>query len=53
MCVHANSFIKIIMKQKKNYKKLCVCVINVSLIFKNKGHFKKLYLALFKYLSNN
>ena len=52
VCVYANSFIKIIMKQQKLQKNY-VCVINVSLIFKNKGHFKELYLAIFKYLRNN
>ena len=48
MGVYANSFIKIIMKQK-----LFVGVINVSLIFKNKGHFMKLYSAILTYSSNN
>ena len=49
MCMYANSFIKIIIKQQK-FKKNYVCVINVSLKFKNKGHFTELYLAIFMYL---
>ena len=49
MYVYVNSFIKIIIKQQK-LKKNYVSVINVSLIFKNKGHFTELYLAIFKYL---
>ena len=52
ICVYANLFIKIIMKQQKLQKNYAF-LINVSLIFKNKRHFKELYLAIFKYLCNN
>ena len=41
------------MKQKLQKNKNYVCVINVSLILKSKGHLKKLYLAILTYLSNN